>query len=126
MITAIVFCGVQGSGKSTFFASRFAGTHVRLNRDMLGTRHREDVLLHACLAVRQPFVADLDEDLLPSRRVFQNSLPVQRRSFSPFRGRSQNAVSGRGWTVVLRPATVTGPKRRSANARETGYSGGSS
>ena len=55
---AIVFCGVQGSGKSTFFAQRFAHTHVRLNLDMLKTRTREDILLHACLAAQQPFVAD--------------------------------------------------------------------
>lgn len=58
MITASVFCGLQGSGKSTFYARRFADTHVRLNLDMLRTRNREDVLLHACLAVQQPFVAD--------------------------------------------------------------------
>jgi predicted kinase len=55
---AIVFCGVQGSGKSTFFLERFAHTHVRLNLDMLRTRNREDLLLHACLAAQQPFVAD--------------------------------------------------------------------
>lgn len=55
---AVVFCGVQGSGKSTFFVERFAHTHVRLNLDMLRTRSREDILLHACLAAQQPFVAD--------------------------------------------------------------------
>lgn len=55
---AVVFCGIQGSGKSTFYRDRFADTHVRLNLDMLRTRNREDVLLHACLAVQQPFVAD--------------------------------------------------------------------
>ena len=57
-MNAVVLCGVQGSGKSTFYRDRFADTHVRLNLDMLRTRHREDVLLHACLAVQQPFVAD--------------------------------------------------------------------
>ncbi len=55
---AAVFCGIQGSGKSTFFMERFAHTHVRLNLDMLKTRTREDILLHACLAAQQPFVAD--------------------------------------------------------------------
>jgi predicted kinase len=55
---AIVFCGIQGSGKSTFFRERFFDTHVRLNLDMLNTRNREDILLHACLAAQQPFVAD--------------------------------------------------------------------
>lgn len=58
MSSAIVFCGLQGSGKSSFFAERFAHTHIRLNLDMLHTRNREDVLLHAGLAVQQPFVAD--------------------------------------------------------------------
>lgn len=58
MIDAIVFCGLQGSGKSTYFARRFGDTHVRLNLDMLRTRNREDILLHACLAAQQPFVAD--------------------------------------------------------------------
>lgn len=55
---AVVFCGIQASGKSTFFRERFSTTHVRLSLDLLRTRHREDVLLHACLAVQQPFVID--------------------------------------------------------------------
>src|SRR3954471_11136560 len=67
VITAIVFCGLQGSGKSTFYARRFADTHVRLNLDMLRTRKREDVLLHACLAVQQPFVADNTNPTPPQR-----------------------------------------------------------
>src|SRR5580765_8318014 len=62
---AIVFSGVQGSGKSTFFRKRFFATHVRLNLDMLRTRNREDVLLHACLAAQQPFVVD---NTNPTRR----------------------------------------------------------
>jgi predicted kinase len=64
---AIVFCGLQGSGKSTFFARRFADTHVRLNLDMVRTRNREDILLHACLAVQQPFVADNTNPTPPQR-----------------------------------------------------------
>jgi predicted kinase len=67
VITAIVLCGLQGSGKSTFYARRFADTHVRLNLDMLHTRNREDVLLHACLAVQQPFVADNTNPTPPQR-----------------------------------------------------------
>ena len=55
---AIVFCGIQGTGKSTFYKERFFATHVRINLDMLRTRNREDILLHACLAAQQPFVAD--------------------------------------------------------------------
>src|SRR5206468_3872870 len=68
--TAIVFCGLQGSGKSTFFAQRFADTHVRLNLDMLRTRKREDILLHACLAAQQSFVADNTNPLPGQRRRY--------------------------------------------------------
>ena len=54
----IVFSGVQGSGKSTFYRERFFSTHVRISLDLLKTRGREDVLLHACLAAQQPVVID--------------------------------------------------------------------
>ncbi|MDB5290678.1 MAG: hypothetical protein JWL69_1919 [Phycisphaerales bacterium] len=55
---AVIFCGVQGSGKSSFFRERFFDTHLRLNLDMLRTRHRENLLLRACLEAKQPFVVD--------------------------------------------------------------------
>ena len=55
---AVVLVGVQGSGKSTYYAENFADTHLRLNRDMLRTVEREAVLMHACLATRQAFVID--------------------------------------------------------------------
>ncbi len=55
---AVVFTGIQGTGKSTFFRERFFDTHVRINLDMLRTRHRESVLLRACIESLQPFVAD--------------------------------------------------------------------
>src|SRR5262245_23440583 len=55
---AIILCGIPASGKSTFYRERFVGTHVRLSLDLLKTRQKEDILLHACLAARQPFVVD--------------------------------------------------------------------
>lgn len=55
---AVIFVGVQAAGKSTFYRERFFDTHVRINRDMLRTKHREAVLLEACLRARQPFVVD--------------------------------------------------------------------
>lgn len=55
---AVIFVGVQASGKSTFFKERFADTHVRINLDMLKTRHREEILVNACLQSRQSFVVD--------------------------------------------------------------------
>ena len=57
-VEAVVFCGIQGTGKSTFFRERFFHTHVRLNLDMLRTRRREQLLLQACLDGKAAFVAD--------------------------------------------------------------------
>jgi len=55
---AVILIGVQASGKSSFFKERFFDTHVRINLDLLRTRHRQRLLLEACLAGKQPFVVD--------------------------------------------------------------------
>jgi predicted kinase len=57
-VEAVIFVGVQASGKSSFYRERFFRTHVRLSLDMLRTRHRERLLLDACLEAKQPFVVD--------------------------------------------------------------------
>jgi predicted kinase len=54
----IVFVGLQGSGKSFYYKDNFVDTHVRINLDMLRTRHREMVLFEACLKAKQPVVID--------------------------------------------------------------------
>lgn len=55
---AVLFIGVQGSGKSTFYRERFSATHIRINLDMLRTRRREQILLNACIEAEQSFVVD--------------------------------------------------------------------
>jgi predicted kinase len=65
---AVIFVGVQGSGKTTFYRERFFDTHVRISLDMLRTRHREQLLLAACLAAKQPFLVD-NTNPLPSDRA---------------------------------------------------------
>ena len=55
---AVVFVGLQGSGKSSFFKERFFSTHVRISLDLLKTRHREQRFLEACLSTEQRFVID--------------------------------------------------------------------
>jgi predicted kinase len=64
---AVILIGVQGSGKTTFYEERFFDTHVRVSRDMLRTRHRERLLVAACLAAGQPFVLDNTNALAASR-----------------------------------------------------------
>lgn len=55
---AILFIGIQAAGKSTFYKDRFSDTHIRINLDMLKTRHREKKLFECCLEIQQPFVVD--------------------------------------------------------------------
>ena len=55
---AVIFIDIQGTGKSSFYRERFFHTHVRINSDMLKTKHRLRLLLNACLEAKQPFVLD--------------------------------------------------------------------
>jgi predicted kinase len=55
---AVILIGIQGTGKSTFCRERLFHTHVRISLDMLQSRHREVILLTACLNAKQPFVID--------------------------------------------------------------------
>jgi predicted kinase len=55
---AIIFIGIQGAGKSTFYKNRFVDTHIRINGDMLRTKCREQILVEACLRAKQSFVVD--------------------------------------------------------------------
>lgn len=57
-IEAVLFIGVPGSGKTSFFKERFFSTHVRISLDLLKTRHRERRFLETCLASEQRFVID--------------------------------------------------------------------
>ena len=54
----VIFIGAPAAGKSSFYRVRFFDTHVRINLDMLRTRHRERILIQACLQARQPVVID--------------------------------------------------------------------
>lgn len=67
---AVIFIGLQGSGKSTLYRQRFFTTHVRINLDMLKTRHRERTLLRACIAMQQHFVVDNTNVRLAERAVY--------------------------------------------------------
>ena len=55
---AIIFVGLQGAGKSTFYREQFFATHLRISLDMLRTRRREATLLDACLAGSISLVID--------------------------------------------------------------------
>jgi len=55
---AVIFVGIQGAGKSTFFKRNFFDTHIRINLDMLRTKNREKLIFEACLEAKQKLVID--------------------------------------------------------------------
>ncbi|HKQ37376.1 MAG TPA: AAA family ATPase [Verrucomicrobiae bacterium] len=54
----VLFIGVPASGKSSFYKERFFLSHVRINRDMLKTRRREELLIRACFDGKTKFVVE--------------------------------------------------------------------
>lgn len=76
---AIIFVGIQGAGKSTFYRDRFFNTHIRINLDMLKTRHREQIFLQACLEAKQPFVVDNTNPTVEERSRY--IVPAKEKGF---------------------------------------------
>jgi predicted kinase len=69
-VEAVIFVGLQGAGKTSFYRERFFATHLRLSLDMLKTRHRERRLLQACIETRQRFVVDNTNPTRAERNVY--------------------------------------------------------
>jgi predicted kinase len=69
-VEAVIFVGLQGAGKSTFYRERYFATHVRINLDMLKTRNRERRFLQTCIATQQRFVIDNTNLTRADRQVF--------------------------------------------------------
>jgi predicted kinase len=67
---AVLFCGLQATGKSTFYRRRFASTHAHISMDILKTRRRETLALQACLEAKQPFVIDNTNPQSSTRSVY--------------------------------------------------------
>jgi predicted kinase len=66
----VIFIGIQGAGKSTFFKKYFFDTHIRINLDMLKTKHREKLLTEACFEAKQPFVIDKTNATIEQRAKY--------------------------------------------------------
>ncbi len=74
---AVIFIGIQATGKSTFYKEHFYDTHVRINLDMLHTRAREAILVEACIRAQQPFVVDNTNIRVDERaRYIQKAKPT--------------------------------------------------
>lgn len=67
---AIIFCGIQASGKTTFYKERFFKTHVRISLDLFNTRRKENIFIETCLANQQRFVIDNTNPTIKDRQAF--------------------------------------------------------
>ena len=54
----IILCGIQASGKTTFYLQHFFRTHIRISLDQLNTRNKEAEFIKTCLKLQQRFVVD--------------------------------------------------------------------
>ena len=76
----IVFIGIQASGKSSFFLERFYHKYMRINLDMLKTRHREKMIFDACLKGKQPCVIDNTNPTKQDREKYIEAFKASRFS----------------------------------------------
>jgi len=75
---AIIFIGIQASGKSTFYKQHFFNTHVRISLDLLRTRHRESLFLQTCYNSLMRFVIDNTNPTILKRQRYINAAKQHR------------------------------------------------
>ena len=55
---AIVFIGLQGAGKTTYYHKHFAATHAHISVDLQGSVDRQRAALEQALSAGKPLVLD--------------------------------------------------------------------
>ena len=66
----IIFTGIQGSGKSTFYKQEFFNSHIRVSMDLLNTRNKENKLLEFCFQTQSKIVIDNTNPTIKEREKY--------------------------------------------------------
>ena len=67
---AIIFIGIQATGKSTFYKANFFNSHIRISMDLLNTRNKENKFLSTCIATHSRFVVDNTNPIFADRKKY--------------------------------------------------------
>ena len=102
---AVILCGVQASGKSSFYREHFFRTHVRVSLDLLRTRHREKLFLNLCLESGQKFVVDNTNPTRVERAVYITAAKAKRFAVIGYRFLTESDEA------LIRNAARTGMER---------------
>lgn len=67
---AVIFIGLQGSGKTTYYREHLARTHAHVSLDLQKTAKRQDAALREAIAARKPVAIDNTNPTIASRAAF--------------------------------------------------------
>ena len=80
---AIIFMGLQGSGKTWFYNHRLADTYTHINLDTLHTRNKERMELERCIAEGENIVID---NTNPTKLDRQRYIPMLKQAGNEITG----------------------------------------
>ncbi|WP_018612413.1 AAA family ATPase [Segetibacter koreensis] len=124
---AIIFCGIQASGKTTFYKENFFKTHVRISLDLLNTRRKEAIFLETCLQTQQRFVIDNTNITKKERLVYINKAKQYKFTIKGFYfettvGEAITRNKNRTGKEIVPPAGIGGTyKKLQIPSYEEGY-----